>query len=315
MGQKFRAAPESIALSEEHEKLPSRVQLLRTGSFSHPVYGQFEITKEHLLAFKENHEANTRGIDLAIDYAHESDKEAAAWIKALELADTQNGVALYAHVEWTPDGAEAVIKKKYRYLSAEFTLNYQHNESLKEHGPTLLGAGLTNRPVIKDMDPVIELSESEENKMDKDAKIAELEAKLSEVQAQVEAKEGELTEAKAKIEENEKAAQAADEEKKLSEKKARFDVMLSEGKSVEAQRDSFMSGDLEKFAELAQAINLSEKGNSVEPPKTEEPKDLDAKIIELAEKLVETKEVKTLSEGISKVLRENEELRKEKYSN
>ena len=31
----------------------------------------------------------------------------------------------------------------------EFTFNYKDNEELKDHGPTLLGAALTNRPVIK----------------------------------------------------------------------------------------------------------------------------------------------------------------------
>ena len=56
--------------------------------------------------------------------------------------------------EWTDYGLKAVRERGFTYLSAEFADNWQDNESGAFHGPTLLGAGLTVRPVIKRLDPI-----------------------------------------------------------------------------------------------------------------------------------------------------------------
>jgi hypothetical protein len=61
-------------------------------------------------------------------------------------------------VEWTPFGVSAVKDRGFTYLSAEFSENFIDNEKQQPHGCTLLGAGLTIRPVIKNLDPV-QLSE------------------------------------------------------------------------------------------------------------------------------------------------------------
>ncbi|WP_230368805.1 phage protease [Paludibacterium denitrificans] len=57
-------------------------------------------------------------------------------------------------MEWTEFGIEAVKERGFQYLSAEYSENYQDNEQGRTHGPVLLGAGLTVRPVIKRLDPV-----------------------------------------------------------------------------------------------------------------------------------------------------------------
>src|SRR5690606_125563 len=89
-----------------------------------------------------------------IDVAHKPADGAAAKVLALSV----DGNRLRADVEFTQFGVDAVQQRGFRYLSAEFVDDYVDNETGVSHGPTLLGAGLTVRPVIKRLDPV-ELSE------------------------------------------------------------------------------------------------------------------------------------------------------------
>lgn len=133
------------------------VQLFRIGTFFHSQYGKFDITPEILKAMEGNFKANVRGMDLAIDYSHESEDIAAGWIKSVYL--NEDGTQLWAKVDWTPSGAKVIGDKEFRYISPEFSFDYKDNETLKQYGPTLLGAGLTNRPTIKKMEPVVELTE------------------------------------------------------------------------------------------------------------------------------------------------------------
>jgi phage I-like protein len=186
----FRASPvaiqldESLASSSHQTGVPSDVQVMRVGTYYSDQYGKFEITKEVLLSMKNNFDQNVRGVDLAIDYKHDSEDIAAGWIKNIYLKN--DNTELWATVDWTKNGQKVLSDKEFRYLSADFDFNYQHNETKEKHGPTLYGAGLTNRPFIKSMKPVVELSEKEGIQMDpKDQKIAEFEAKIAELTKQI----------------------------------------------------------------------------------------------------------------------------------
>lgn len=139
----------------EEGKTTSWVTVTRTGKFSDPRYGGFEINREMLLSMVRNFEARTYGQDIFIDVSHRPDQGAAG--KVVKLA--VEGDRLRALVEWTPYGVDAIKSKGYQYLSAEFHENWQDNEAGAKHGPVLLGAGLTVRPVIKRLDPVM-LSEA-----------------------------------------------------------------------------------------------------------------------------------------------------------
>lgn len=148
-------------LSGLHVKLEeganrSWVTVTRTGSFTDPRYGKFDITREMLLSMVANFEANTYGQDVFLDVAHKPENGAAA--KFVKLA--VEGDRLRALVEWTPHGIDAVKNKGYAYLSAEYHENYRDNEAGKAHGCVLLGAGLVTRPCIKRLDPV-QLSEAD----------------------------------------------------------------------------------------------------------------------------------------------------------
>lgn len=133
----------------------SWVTLTRTGSFTDPRYGRFEITPTLLTEMVRNFEAGTYGQDIFLDVAHKPEDGAAA--KILELKT--DGNRLRAQVEWTTFGVSAVRERGFRYLSADFFDDFIDNERGQSHGAVLRGAGLTIRPVIKRLDPV-QLSES-----------------------------------------------------------------------------------------------------------------------------------------------------------
>lgn len=144
----------SLRVDPQGDSPTSWVTLTRTGKFSDPRYGEFEISREMLLAMVENFNKRTYGQDIFIDVAHRPSDGAAAKVVRLAV----EGDRLRALVEWTQFGLDAVRNKGYRYLSAEYHENWRDNEQGLEHGPLLMGAGLTIRPVIKRLEPV-QLSE------------------------------------------------------------------------------------------------------------------------------------------------------------
>lgn len=147
----------SLHVTLEEGKRTSWVTVTRTGTFTDPRYGNFAITRPMLLAMVKNFEARVYAQDIFIDVAHRPDDGAAA--KVLKLA--VEGDRLRALVEWTDFGMEAVKKRGFTYLSAEYHEDWRDNEKGEQHGPVLLGAGLTVRPVVKGLDP-IRLSESDD---------------------------------------------------------------------------------------------------------------------------------------------------------
>lgn len=312
------------------EQISDDIQILRVGTFFHE--GQpVQITKKDLKTMRDNFKNNVRGIDIMLDYSHNSEGEAAAWFQELYLSE--NGSELWAKVDWTETGADSVRKKKYRYVSADFNFAYKDNESLKEYGPTLLGAGLTNRPVVKNMNPTV-LSEDKNNNKEYGMTLEEMKKELEEMKKENKElkeklaekdknlSESALKEREEKLAEKEKAVKLSEEkiekEKIENEKKAEFDTMLSEGKAVEAQREAYIKGDMAEFVKNAvdpKTLNFSEKGDGTNngdnknSPKTDTP--AQDEVISLAEKKVKEDGV-DLGEGISLVLSENSELA-EKY--
>ena len=326
MSEKLRSAPISIRLNEK--EAPKEIQVLRTGNFNHPYYGLFTIDHEFLAQMVSNFELNVRGVDLMIDYNHDCE-EAAAWVKGLSVKN--GGNELWAEVEWTEQGKADVESKKYRYVSADFDEKYMDAETNHNYGPTLLGAALTNRPFVKNMAPAVELSENttegeEEMKTeleklkDENKRLTEelgsLKSEnktLSEKGATLEKSEKETKELKEEIEKLKEENESLKKEKELSDKKAQFGKLLSEGKAVKAQEEAFLAGDTVKFAELAGATNLKAQGTG-ENPTEEVDGDAEDQVIELAEKLVKEGRAKDLGEAQSIVLNENPELRKKLYA-
>jgi hypothetical protein len=151
----IRFLSELPRLSLDGDKPTTWVTVTRTGTFGDPRYGEFEITRKMLAAMVENFDKRTYGQDIFIDVSHKVDNGAAG--KIVELA--VEGSKLRARVEWTPFGVEAIKIRSFRYLSAEYHQDWEDRETRTKHGPMLLGAALTIRPVIKHLDP-IQLSEA-----------------------------------------------------------------------------------------------------------------------------------------------------------
>ena len=283
-----------IQLSETKE-VATRVQLLRTGKFEE---GALVLDEVILASLKKNFDAKVRGYTdgkLPIDYFHEGWKEAAGWISALYLE--ANGTELWADVQWTPKAMECIGGGEIRYLSVEFSFDYQDNESNQKFGPTLFGAGLTNRPFVKGMKPVVQLSE----------KGGKGNMELKEALEKIQTLSTQVTDLETKLSESVKASDSLKLELEAAKKKAVFDKMLSEGKVVEAQREAYLANDMVTFAERAKPVNTIPAGTKAQEAPVSSGKTAAAEILELAEKLVSEGQI-SLSAAISKVRHEKPEL-------
>jgi cation transport regulator ChaB/phage I-like protein len=132
----------------------NKVEIMRTGNWSHPKYGNFTITENDIDGFVKHFTDNVRGIDIAIDLEHGETVHAGAaagWVKSLE----RSGNSLLAEIEWTDLGKNQLAENKYKYFSPEFTFSYKDNETNQQYTNVLLGGSLTNRPFIKKMAPVL----------------------------------------------------------------------------------------------------------------------------------------------------------------
>ena len=145
-------------LLTEGDQINTHVQLLRVSTFNYA--GEEIVIDPKLLAqLKANFDEKVRGYPdgmIPVDYFHEGDRLAAGWIRALSIE--ADGTELWADVKWTPTGEQTIKNGELRYLSIEYSPNYLDPESNKEFGPTIFGAGLTNRPAVKGMAPVAKFS-------------------------------------------------------------------------------------------------------------------------------------------------------------
>lgn len=158
---------DSIRMSEG-ETPRSWIHAASLGTYKHALYGTLKFTAERIKRFADNINNNVRGIEIAIDYAHDNGREAAGWVKAAEARD--NG--LWILVEWTPVAAEKIRNKEFKYFSPEFVSEWKDPKSGKVFKDVVFGGGLTNRPFLKDLLPV-NLSEvfgeqKEKDRMDLD---------------------------------------------------------------------------------------------------------------------------------------------------
>ena len=317
----------------------TEVQLMRTGKFMHPFMDDFEITEDMFKSFKKNFDRKIKKVDLAVDFSHNSHLEAAGWITGVELRE--NNKELWLTVQWTEAARHKIKDREFRYMSADFNLKFVDNETGKDFGPTLNGAGLTNRPFIKDMQAVLSdldvndkkrqaieeiLNEKpeEESEMSKmtPEEIKEHIATLSDKEKKEMGLIEEITlsddEAKAKADKLEVDNKKLSEELSIEKKDREFSTMLSDGKAVEAQRDAFMGNDVAEFAKLAVTLNDKPKGSGGEPEKNDKDEDKGSKTYDEAQdKIVELcdarmKEDKTLDVGQvhKQILSENPELEK-----
>ncbi|MBF0453640.1 MAG: hypothetical protein HQL72_02345 [Magnetococcales bacterium] len=148
-GKKKRILSERpITLADGSKK--STVTLTRVVTFADSWYGEVKITRAMLNRMVKNFTENTYGQKIAIDVAHRHSEGAAGFVEKLFVEKNR----LRAEVAWTDYGVEAIQKRGFHYLSADYHENYPDPETGKKHGCTLMGAGLTVRPRVKNLDQV-----------------------------------------------------------------------------------------------------------------------------------------------------------------
>lgn len=125
-----------------------------------PRYGKFSISQGDVDSWKRNL-AGVFGGQVSIDFDHSSDRgngtRAAAWISGIDQTGTKDGSLITADVQFTRRGAKAVRDGDYKYTSPTFVENYT-DEHGQKHGKALIGAALTNRPVLRKGMPTLSLS-------------------------------------------------------------------------------------------------------------------------------------------------------------
>jgi phage I-like protein len=325
--------PMKIELSESADKVEmGRIQILREGEFEHSWYGTMKFDDGVFQSMIKNFQSNVRGIEIAVNYSHNSGGEAAGWIKSLEHIDG----GLFADVEWTEDAKEKIKANKFKYISAEFDTEYKDPEGGQKYGATLLGAALTNIPFVKNMNKVLsdiegmppeaqnkikeffDKQKKETKKMNFEEMLEGLKTLSEDQKKQVATSLGvklaEDVKPDVKLSE-EIASLKAELDKK--DKEIQFSEMLANGKVVPSQKEAFMSGDMKAFAENAVKINLSENGTQNggkntddKAGKTEDKMTSDeasAKILELAEKIKTEKQV-NFAEAVSQARRQKPDL-------
>lgn len=252
-----------------NDSLPHIIEVAKVVKGYHASYGEVELTKGDLQSFVSNFKDNVTGVDLMIDYDHGQAK-AAGWIKDVFLSMDES--TMYAEVKWTPKGAQALSDRDFRYFSPEFTLGYTHPHTLKEHGPTLLGGGLVNRPFLK-MDAIVSFNDKNNKPKgktmetislsDHNSKVLGLEKAISDLKLSeatnktvLDAQKNEVVSLNEKISSMEK--ENADRDAKVANEK-----LFSENKINKAQLDALNEGKtlLEVLA-LSEVMNTNAKGKT-----------------------------------------------------
>ena len=293
---KFSERVNVVGIFDESNKDKPSVELLVEGEFFHPTYGEVIITEAILHKMKDNFDNNVTGIDTSLDYTHDNDQgeqPAACWIKRLDVVgcvkDGKEVKVLKAtEIEFTPKGKSLVQEKEYKYVSAEFEIDYM-SESGKHFPYVLRGGTLTNRPILKSLNP-IKLSEykpkTKENKiMEKEAMILALKSEHS---LDIVSMQEENTSLKANVESlnskiqelNKLPIEKEGEIKSLKEeivtltadivskaKEAAFNTLLEAGKVIPAQKEVVLghfetAESLSEFYKNAEpVVNFKTKGN------------------------------------------------------
>lgn len=144
--------------SEANEgKLPSKIMVVPVGEWNTGEYGRVKITEKQIGEMVSNFNDNIR-VGVPIDVDHDA-KGAAGWVKKL-IDRGKDG--LWASVEWTAYGTQLLKDRIYRFFSPEFSLEYIDPETSEHFGPVFVAGTLTNRPLFKELNPLVASEKTED---------------------------------------------------------------------------------------------------------------------------------------------------------
>ena len=135
------------ALTNDIGQCPEEVKILPVGTVNSEK-GDFIVDQESYKEMKA--EMQRRGIDIVIDYEHQTLKDvqapAGGWVKDLIYTPE----AIIAKVEWTPKAKEYLKNKEYRYLSPVVLTRKSDSKAVVLHS-----LALTNTPAINGMFAIV----------------------------------------------------------------------------------------------------------------------------------------------------------------
>lgn len=120
----------------------SVIEVLRVGTIHDRG---LKITGSMLSNMAKNFQDNVYGTEIQVNLEHKRGSEAAGWVKDLYVQDEK----LMARIEWTEMGQEKIIKKLFRFVSAEFASKFPHHENGSLIKDVFIGLALTNTPALK----------------------------------------------------------------------------------------------------------------------------------------------------------------------
>jgi hypothetical protein len=147
-------AAEDDGVSYGDNGLPTQIELMRTGtweySFDEPVVLTVDVFNDMIANF---YGKVRKGI--ALDCDHDQ-KAATGWLSSMETRLNADGTtSLMAGIDWTPLGAQLLKDKIYKFFSPEWWTIYVDPETAAEIPNVLTGGALTNRPLMKKLDPLV----------------------------------------------------------------------------------------------------------------------------------------------------------------
>ena len=131
-------------------KIPSEIQVLPIGKWDTSQHGLVEVTEKDVEKMVANFDKKVRtGVPVDVDH----DRGAAAgWVGKLI---NKGSDGLWAVVDWTTKGTQLLENRLYKLFSPEFSLNYEDPETREKLGPVLVAGTLTNRPLLKELKPIV----------------------------------------------------------------------------------------------------------------------------------------------------------------
>lgn len=214
-----------VALSDEEARFI--YNLLPVGEFHDKRYGRVSITPEKVKQMAENF-GKYPSYEVPVKIGHEQGAKSPG--KVISAEAKPEGLEITMMVD--AETAEAINKKQYRYMSAEYDEDYRDKATGQRVGAVLFGAALVNQPGHPYVAPLVLVDDvktsHEERTDDAMSELEDLRLQLSDMKVQKEHVEAEL---KTLREASEKTS------KMLSDMEAERKSLMEERERMEAARN------------------------------------------------------------------------------
>ncbi len=311
--------PEDV---QSKDQIPERTLIIT----SKPVFDHtfdFTFSKGQMVQLVDNFNKNVRGARIPVNYAHPlargSSDAAAGWVTGLDLVEEKDNFKIYATINWNENGKKDVMGKKYLYTSVGVYLNYiSPTDGKTEYGNVLYEVSLTNSPADVNIGMVTELStHKRENIMSDDMK-KQLESTRNALSLSVKqnkelsSKVDSLT---LSVETMRKENKDAERKLELSERSAELERFIVDGRILPAVKEKALTLSSEAYEGFKvslpdRPVYKKSPDSGKNPDTTNKGKDAEGEIIELASKLRKEDSNLSMTDSISRVMKDRPDLEK-----